>query len=125
MTHPLTDEEVLRFRRLEEELWQEASRFDRNRMETLLAPDFFEFGGSGLVHRRDAVLSLNPRPINAEFPLPNFRARRLADDVVQVTYDSILNRDGAIEARRRSSIWTRSGAGWVIRFHQGTPFDPA
>jgi hypothetical protein len=33
--------------RLEEELWREATRFDRARMNDVFADDFFEFGRSG------------------------------------------------------------------------------
>jgi len=29
-----------------------------------------------------------------------------------------------IEHARRSSIWSRTGDGWVMRFHQGTLYVP-
>jgi hypothetical protein len=32
--------------RLEEELWREATRFDRARMNDVFADDFFEFGAA-------------------------------------------------------------------------------
>jgi hypothetical protein len=38
--------------RLEEELWREATRFDRARMNDVFADDFFEFGRSGRVYGR-------------------------------------------------------------------------
>ena len=39
--------------RLEEELWREETRFDMQRMEEVLAADFFEFGRSGRFYRRE------------------------------------------------------------------------
>lgn len=120
----LSAEEQAVFRALEEELWREESRFERNRMEELIAPDFVEFGGSGNIHDRRAMLAVNRAPIKAMLPLPDFNARRLAEDVVQPTSNSIVENNGVVQHRRRSSIWTRSAAGWVIRLHQGTPFAP-
>jgi hypothetical protein len=120
----LSPQEESMFRILEEELWQEESRFDLGRMEELIATDFFEYGGSGNIHNREATLSVEPWLIKVELPLPGSKARRLAADVVQITYDSVVEKDEIVQHRHRSSIWTRSTAGWVIRFHQDTPFSP-
>src|SRR5690606_40671949 len=57
-------------------------------MDRILAPDFLEFGGSGNVHTREAVLSAPRSPINAELPLSDFRVQRLSADVVHVTYNT-------------------------------------
>ena len=108
--------------RLEEELWREETRFDPGRMNEIIAADFFEFGRSGRIYRRVDTLSVSRRPLNATLPLQDFHARLLAPDVAQVTYNSALECDGAYEYGRRSSIWSRSANGWVLRFHQGTPF---
>jgi hypothetical protein len=108
--------------RLEEELWREETRFDPGRMNAIIAADFFEFGRSGCVYRRADTLSVLRRPLNARLPLQDFHARLLAPDVAQVTYDSAVEYDGVYEFARRSSIWSRSANGWVLRFHQGTPF---
>jgi hypothetical protein len=110
--------------RLEEELWREATRFDPARMEEVFAPDFFEFGRSGRVYRREDTLAAASGPIRARFPLQDFRVRLLAPDVAQVTYNSAVERNGVYEFGRRCSIWTRGKSGWVLRFHQGTPYDP-
>ena len=118
----LSKAEELSFRKLEEEFWREETRFDQGRMDELFASDFFEFGGSGRVHSRAASLGMERAPINAQLPLPDFEARWLAPGVVQVTYNSAVEKDGVVEHRRRSSIWTMSEAGWVMRFHQGTPY---
>jgi hypothetical protein len=75
------DRELLE--RLEEELWREETRFDRQRMEQLLAPDFFEFGRSGRVYQRADTLAVPRQPIAARIPLPNFSVRLIAPDVAR------------------------------------------
>lgn len=107
--------------RLEEELWREETRFDIQRMEQVLAEDFFEFGRSGRFYRREDTLAIPREPIDAVLPLPDFKARLLTQDVAQVTYNSAVSYDGVVLRARRSSIWSRTPSGWVLRFHQGTP----
>jgi len=115
------EREVLR--KLEEELWREAARFDPRRMDELIAADFFEFGRSGRVYRREDTLAVPRQPIDAVLPLENFRVRLLSPEIAQVTYDSAVTYDGVVEHARRSSIWSRTPTGWALRFHQGTPFE--
>jgi len=109
--------------RLEEELWREETRYDKRRMSEVIAPDFLEFGRSGRVYRREDSLAVPPHAIDAVLPLPDFRARLLHPDVAQVTYNSAVTYDGVVQRARRSSIWSRTPEGWVLRFHQGTPYD--
>jgi hypothetical protein len=116
----LKDKEDLR--KLEEELWREDTRFDTQRMGQIFSADFFEYGRSGRVYDRVAILSMRKEPICAKLPLPNFSVRLLSVDVAQVTYDSAVTYDGITEYGHRSSLWTRTGEAWTLRFHQGTPF---
>ena len=122
----LSAEDRARLRRLEEELWREETRFDRARMEQLLAPDFVEYGRSGRRYRREDALAAERGPIQAVLPLPDFAVRLLAPDIAQVTYRSAVTVDGQVQYGRRSSLWSRAadGEGWVLRFHQGTPTEP-
>jgi hypothetical protein len=113
------DREILE--RLEEELWREETRFDIRRMEEVLAGDFFEFGRSGRFYRREDTLAIHRGPIDAVLPLPDFKARLLSHDVAQVTYNSAVTCDEVVLHARRSSIWSRTPSGWVLRFHHGTP----
>jgi hypothetical protein len=108
---------------LEEELWREETRFDIPYMEQVLAEDFFEIGRSGRIYRRQETLAVSRQPIDAILPLPGFDVRLLTEDVAQVTYNSVITYDGVLERGRRSSIWSCTPSGWVIRLHQGTPFD--
>ena len=109
--------------RLELELWRAETRFDRKRMDEVIAPDFFEFGRSGRIYQREDTLAIPGGTINAVIPLPDFNARLLHPDVAQVTYNSAVTYDGVVQRARRSSIWSRTPDGWMLRFHQGTPYD--
>lgn len=110
--------------RLEEELWREETRFDAQRMNELIAHDFLEFGRSGRVYQRQDTLAVARQTIDAVFPLPEFRVRLLNENIAQVMYNSAVTYDGVVEYARRNSIWSRTTSGWVLRFHQGTPFQP-
>jgi hypothetical protein len=110
---------------LEESLWRAATRFDLAFMEKTLAPDFVEFGRSGRVWSREQILDMAGRTIEATLPLPSLRIRLLDANTAHVTYDSAVAIDGTVELAHRSSIWSRRADGWVLRFHQGTPFRPA
>lgn len=116
------DQETLE--RLEEELWREETRFDTQRMNELIAHDFFEFGRSGRVYQRQDTLAAAPPTRDIVLPLSEFHIRLLDENIAQVTYNSAFRYDGVVEHARRSSIWSRTTRGWVLRFHQGTPFQP-
>jgi hypothetical protein len=122
---PLSADEHDELRRLEESLWRAETRFDREHMNEVLAPDFFEFGRSGRVYRREDTLDVPAdvaaQPINARLPLAKFAVRLIAADVALVTYVSHVTYGEVTEAANRSSLWSRHAGGWRIRFHQGTP----
>jgi hypothetical protein len=105
-------------------MWREATRFDRAFQEQRFAGDFVEFGRSGRVYTRDQVIRTDSRPIQAVLPLPNLAIRLLDENTAQVTYDSQVTYDGLVEYAHRSSIWSRGLSAWVMRFHQGTPYEP-
>lgn len=111
--------ETDQFRSLEESLWRTETRFDRDYLQRVLHPDFFEFGRSGRVWSRDDTLTTEPGHIDAR--LADFAVNELGDDAVLVTYTSYVHH-GQPDAGRRSSIWVRAGSSWQLRFHQGTPF---
>lgn len=113
-------------RELEESLWRPETRFDQAKMRQIFAPDFLEFGRSGRIYRLDDALSIEPQEIPAKLPLPNLEIRLLHPAAALVTYDSDVAYSAGRECARRSSLWTRTGDGWQLRFHQGTPVrDPA
>jgi ribosomal-protein-serine acetyltransferase len=101
--------------RLETSLWRTESRFDRAYMESVLAPDFFEFGRSGRTYTRDETLAIEREEVEAR--LSDFRVVAIGDDARLVTYVSEVGDERA----NRSSLWVRSGSTWTLKFHQGTP----
>ncbi|KUF16508.1 MULTISPECIES: DUF4440 domain-containing protein [Streptomyces] len=87
----------------------------------LLHPDFTEFGASGARWDRASIVKvLTERPGPGDRPATTSRMRgvQLADDLVHLTFDTDTN--GRLA--HRSSLWRRTGDGWRLWFHQGTPF---
>src|SRR5262245_17462816 len=117
----LSAEDIAVLTRLEEAMWIAATRFDAAFQRERFAPDFFEFGRSGRVYAREQVIVSGGDEIKARLPLDGMQARLLDGATVQITYNSHVEYDGVVEHARRSSIWTRTAHGWVMRFHQGTP----
>jgi hypothetical protein len=120
----LSEEDYVILTRLEEDMWREVTRFDRAFQEQRFAADFFEFGRSGRVCTRARIIQLDSQPIHAVIPLPNLAIRLLDRNTAQVTYNSQVGHGSVVEYARRSSIWSRTESGWVMRFHQGTPYQP-
>ncbi len=120
----LSQSELGELRKLEEDLWKTETRFNEPYMRELMSTDFVEYGRSGRIYNLEEILSIEPRSIEVTFPLPDLEVRQLSDDVVQVTYNSIINAVEGIEYAHRSSIWSRSNGNWKLRFHQGTPYTP-
>jgi len=98
---------------LELRLLDPRMRHDPAQVESLLHPDFREIGASGRVWSRDAVIAaLASEPAEAVVA-SDVVARRVADDVVLVTYTA--------RGSWRSSLWVLMADGWRMLFHQGTP----
>jgi hypothetical protein len=109
-----------KLKELEESLWRAETRFDQEYMNRILAPDFFEFGRSGRVYKRDESLGAPSQEIKAKFPLKNFNVQMIDTNVALVTYVSEVDYD-PVEMGNRSSIWLKTSTGWQLKFHQGTP----
>jgi hypothetical protein len=109
----LSAEDIAELTRLEEAMWIATTRFDAAFQQERFAPDFFEFGRSGRVYAREQIILTGGGEIKARLPLDGLKVRLLDGATVQVTVHA-----------RRSSIWTRTASGWVMRFHQGTPYEP-
>ena len=106
---------------LEEAMWRAETRFDPAFQEQRFAADFVEFGRSGRVYQRSDIIRQSGQAIAAKLPLPNMEIRMIDTCTALVTYDSEVVCDGVVERAHRSSIWSRTARGWVMRFHQGTP----
>jgi hypothetical protein len=124
-THTLPQEDQAALIELEEAMWREESRFDLVFQEQRFASDFVEFGRSGRTYTREQIIRSEASPIQVKLPLPNLKVRVLDVNTVQITYDSEATYEGVVEYAHRSSIWSRTEGRWVMRFHQGTPYQPS
>ncbi|WP_148630847.1 DUF4440 domain-containing protein [Bacillus sp. E214] len=91
-------------------------RKSRDKLDNILADDFFEIGSSGFMFDKKACLE--DGVVLTEMSLYNYNIYPLAQDVVLSTYfivDSTRNRN-----TYRSSIWKLIGGRWQLYFHQGT-----
>jgi glyoxylase I family protein len=85
----------------------------------LLADEFMEFGSSGKVWDKPAIIeSLRNEAIDQQIAVEEFTARELAPDVALVTY--IASKPAGLRTALRSSIWKLTGGRWQMIFHQGT-----
>ncbi|GAA5011808.1 nuclear transport factor 2 family protein [Streptomyces siamensis] len=99
-----------------------AIRRSPERLGALLHPEFHEFGSSGRLWDRASIIAeLTAVPGAGTRPMTASRMRgvQLAADLVHLTFDT----EGHNGRRaHRSSLWRRSVDGWLLYFHQGTPF---
>ena len=112
---------------LERHLLEPAVRADPAALAALLHEEFREFGQSGLVFDRAAVLEhLSHEAGGAVFRLERFEVLALGSDHVLATFIAIREAQGGVPESRslRSSVWQRSGDRWRLRFHQGTAIPP-
>jgi hypothetical protein len=84
-------------------------------LDELIDEDFVEFGRSGRVWDRAAILDLLAGPPGRDVRIEDFALTRLGDDIVLATYSTTPN------PALRASLWIRQEGRWRIRFHQGTP----
>ncbi|RVU28563.1 nuclear transport factor 2 family protein [Streptomyces antnestii] len=87
----------------------------------LLHPDYFEFGASGRRWDRASIiaaLSATSEPGARPLTVSRMKGVRLASGLVHLTFET--DRNGA--RAHRSSLWRRHEEGWLLYFHQGTPF---
>ena len=119
--------EATLLRRLEEGLLKPEVRHSPGQVGDLLSDDFIEFGSSGGVFSKQQVIEAleqeGPPDPTIRLSLVDFIARKLASDVILVTYRTILEGGpgNMQESRIRSSIWKFIEGRWQMVFHQGTP----
>ncbi len=109
---------------LEESLLDPTNRRNSERVSSLLTDDFLEFGSSGRIFDKSAILEeLRNEPQHHTARLSDFAIRPLAPEVILVTYRTtrLDTSDQIIHQARRSSIWINRNGTWQITFHQGTP----
>lgn len=92
-------------------------------MEGLLSDDFIEFGSSGRVFDKGAIIEAVAGQKTVHIEMTDFRTSLLAPDIVLATYRASITRQDTDSATLslRSSIWKLSSGQWRMVFHQGTP----
>jgi hypothetical protein len=85
----------------------------------LLADEFVEFGSSGRIFDKAAIIAmLKNEVVDLQVTVENFAVRELAPGVGLVTYLSASQAGGGRSLR--SSIWRLLDGRWQMIFHQGT-----
>jgi hypothetical protein len=107
---------------LEKELHSSLTRSNQDRLDQLIANDFYEFGSSGNVWTKKDILSRLPQE-KSELQIfsRDYQIKELSTGIYLVTYVS-FRKNGEREERvaLRSSIWRKISSGWEMVFHQGT-----
>jgi hypothetical protein len=116
----MTEAETLKaeLRALEERLLDADVRRDPAEVGALLAPEFVEFGASGRVFDRAAIVaSLLAEGAPARRRISRVALRELAPGVALLTC-RVTRDDG--QQTLRSSLWQQREGRWQMVFHQGT-----
>jgi hypothetical protein len=107
---------------LEQQLLEPEIRTTPEKLDRLLAEDFFEYGSSGKVFtKQDSVGSGNGLSVR-KMTLTDFNINILAPNVTQTTY-RIYDETRNLYTLR-SSIWKFLDGRWQMFFHQGTITNP-
>jgi len=106
----------------EKKLLDPALRRAPDRLGSLLAENFIEFGSTGRTYDKSQVLYHLSRQLPTELSIDDFRVVELATGVALVTYraraDSRKEKDEQYSLR--SSVWVQRDGEWKMIFHQGT-----
>jgi hypothetical protein len=121
MTPPDADLER-NLRTLEESHLRYEVRSSPECMRALLAEEFVEFGSSGRVFDRAAVIAPASGQGVFQSRLDDFAVRALAPGVVLTTYQLSTWSKSEDQARvtLHSSLWVHRSGQWMLLFHQGT-----
>ena len=106
---------------LEEELLQPAVRKTASRLDALLADEFMEFGSSGQMFDKHAIIEMLRSESPTRRSLTNFRAMILGPEIVLTTYRATTYSASGEQRSLRSSVWRLHDGRWQMVFHQGTP----
>ena len=110
-----------KIRLLEEKLLSPATRRSAVELDRLLADGFTEFGRSGRVFDKQAVIGRIQKDDTDRMNLSDFKVVILAPDIILATYYATkMDPDGQKSYSLRSSIWRKTGDKWQMFFHQGT-----
>ncbi|MCX4735577.1 nuclear transport factor 2 family protein [Streptomyces sp. NBC_01363] len=101
-----------------------AVRASAELLSRVLHPDYREIDYAGRVWDRETMIaSLTGKDAPRPGPMTASRMSgvQLGDDLVHLTYDT----ETKGRLAHRSSVWRLTDAGWLLYFHQATPFGTA
>jgi hypothetical protein len=109
-------------RELETSLHRQDVRADATRLAELIADDFYEFGVSGTIWTKPAVIDALRDEAFSRREISDFKLTLLAEGVALVTYRGhrFATEQRPAADSLRSSIWKLHGDRWQMLFHQGT-----
>ncbi|MFE6761622.1 DUF4440 domain-containing protein [Streptomyces sp. NPDC057689] len=93
-------------------------------LDQVLHPDYREVDSTGRHWDRSTIIDLlvsGLAPGPGRLTASRMSGIHLADELVHVTFDT----EAKGRRAHRSSLWRRTAAGWLLYYHQATPFDAA
>ncbi|WP_202412401.1 DUF4440 domain-containing protein [Halobacillus litoralis] len=96
-----------------------STRESTERLDHILADDFWEIGSSGMPY--DKKFCLDQGVVLSEMTLHHYEIQSLSEDTVLATY--YLEDPTRKRNTLRSSIWKMIAGRWQLYFHQGTVTD--
>jgi hypothetical protein len=107
---------------LEEKLLDPTIRSSAGVLDELLANEFLEFGSSGRIFNKAAIIAELKTESYTPPTILDFEARLLAPGLALVTYKTTRHAGGPRPASSalRSSLWVERDNRWQVLFHQGT-----
>ncbi|MCX0246874.1 nuclear transport factor 2 family protein [Streptomyces drozdowiczii] len=91
-------------------------------LDQVLHPDYREVDTTGRHWDRDTIIDLlvsGRAPAPGRLTASRMRGVHLADGLVHLTFDTEARNKRA----HRSSLWRLTRAGWLLYYHQATPFE--
>ena len=104
-------------------LWQSEKRYDEKWLLGHLHPDFTEIGRSGATYGFEDMFPVEAGVIDCLLPLPNLQVVFLSAAMALITYESHVKINDETFSSHRTSMWITDGKAWLLRYHQGTPFN--
>lgn len=118
------DEQHSAVETLERRLLNPRIRSSGTDLDELIADDFVEFGRSGRVWTKSAIIESLSQAPSVEVEIASVQCRHICDSAILITYRSKRVGEDQSADTLRSSIWQRRGDVWQIIFHQGTQANP-
>ena len=105
---------------LERQLLSPGTRGSGQDLDRLLDDSFVEFGASGRVFDKAAIIADLEGESSLTATMSNEAVRFLSPTLALLTYTCSASREGNERITNRSSIWQLKESTWRVIFHQGT-----